>query len=448
MYLADSARLPTASAGPRSCEAFALEVAEELLARADQAARGRLQLGDRRRAARAAGAPAADDARRRGARRRPARRGAGRRRHAPRAGRRARHAGHRRDRRLRAARSPRPTRSSRSSRSRAATWRRGSRAGRSTSALVDDGARLLRAAARRRRGHGDPRLHALSARPARSSSACSGPTSRSSPRARRSPARSSTCSARAGLDRPDARARATTASSARATPRRSARRARASCSCRSAPVERVRLGAARRRGRVAARRDARAQRRPRRRRSCGRPPIEPGFVPPATGSALIACGGTRVICTASVQESVPRWMAGQGRGWVTAEYGMLPASTGERKPRDVSKGRPDGRTVEIQRLIGRSLRGVVDFAGARRAHRSTSTATSSPPTAARAARRSPAASSRSRSPAAGCVDEGKLAAVAAHRDGRRGVLRHRRRHRRCSTSTTARTPAPRSTRTW
>ena len=69
-----------------------------------------------------------------------------------------------------------------------------------------------------------------------------------------------------------------------------------------------------------------------------------------------------MICTASVQESVPRWMAGKGRGWVTAEYGMLPASTGERKPRDVSKGRPDGRTVEIQRLIGRSLRGVVDFA--------------------------------------------------------------------------------------
>jgi ribonuclease PH len=89
--------------------------------------------------------------------------------------------------------------------------------------------------------------------------------------------------------------------------------------------------------------------------------IEPGFVKTATGSALISCGETRVICTASVQESVPRWMMGKGRGWVTAEYGMLPASTGERKPRDVSKGRADGRTVEIQRLIGRSLRGVVDF---------------------------------------------------------------------------------------
>jgi ribonuclease PH len=85
------------------------------------------------------------------------------------------------------------------------------------------------------------------------------------------------------------------------------------------------------------------------------------FVRTATGSVLIEQGNTRVICTASVVDNVPRWMAGQGRGWVTAEYGMLPASTGERKQRDVAKGRPDGRTVEIQRLIGRSLRGVVDF---------------------------------------------------------------------------------------
>ena len=90
--------------------------------------------------------------------------------------------------------------------------------------------------------------------------------------------------------------------------------------------------------------------------------IEPGFVRTATGSALISVGETRVICTASVQESVPRWMAGKGNGWVTAEYGMLPASTGDRKQRDISKGKADGRSVEIQRLIGRSLRGVVDFA--------------------------------------------------------------------------------------
>jgi ribonuclease PH len=89
--------------------------------------------------------------------------------------------------------------------------------------------------------------------------------------------------------------------------------------------------------------------------------IEPGFVPTATGSALITIGETRVICTASAQEGVPRWMAGSGRGWVTAEYAMLPASTQDRKPRDSSRGRPDGRSIEIQRLIGRSLRGVIDF---------------------------------------------------------------------------------------
>jgi ribonuclease PH len=89
--------------------------------------------------------------------------------------------------------------------------------------------------------------------------------------------------------------------------------------------------------------------------------IEPGFVRTATGSALISIGETRVICTASAQEAVPRWMAGRSRGWVTAEYGMLPASTGERKQRDAARGRQDGRTIEIQRLIGRSLRVIVDF---------------------------------------------------------------------------------------
>jgi len=87
--------------------------------------------------------------------------------------------------------------------------------------------------------------------------------------------------------------------------------------------------------------------------------IEPGFVGTAAGSALITCGGTRVICTASIEEKVPRWMFGSGRGWVTAEYGMLPASTGDRKKRD--KGKQDGRGIEIQRLIGRALRSVVDL---------------------------------------------------------------------------------------
>jgi ribonuclease PH len=89
--------------------------------------------------------------------------------------------------------------------------------------------------------------------------------------------------------------------------------------------------------------------------------IDLGFVESAAGSALISVGRTRVICTASVSESVPRWMMGRGKGWVTAEYAMLPASTGERKQRDIAKGKQDGRGVEIQRLIGRSLRVVVDF---------------------------------------------------------------------------------------
>jgi ribonuclease PH len=90
--------------------------------------------------------------------------------------------------------------------------------------------------------------------------------------------------------------------------------------------------------------------------------IEPGFVRTASGSALYSQGETRVICTASVTARLPRWLEGSGRGWVTAEYSMLPASTGERKERDISRGRQDGRGVEIQRLIGRSLRGVVDLA--------------------------------------------------------------------------------------
>lgn len=89
--------------------------------------------------------------------------------------------------------------------------------------------------------------------------------------------------------------------------------------------------------------------------------IETGYVAPAAGSALISIGETKVICTASIEPSVPKWLAGKGRGWVTAEYAMLPASTGERKTRDISRGKLDGRSVEIQRLIGRSLRAVIDL---------------------------------------------------------------------------------------
>lgn len=88
-----------------------------------------------------------------------------------------------------------------------------------------------------------------------------------------------------------------------------------------------------------------------------------GVAPNATGSVLVAMGNTRVICGVMIEETVPRWMKEQGvtGGWLTAEYSMLPYSTNTRKPRDITKGRLDGRSTEIQRLIGRSLRAVVDL---------------------------------------------------------------------------------------
>src|SRR5438876_2284249 len=103
------------------------------------------------------------------------------------------------------------------------------------------------------------------------------------------------------------------------------------------------------------------------RRADGRRPAElrpvrlvPGFLPPAEGSVLIETGATRVICTATVQDGVPPFLRGQGRGWVTAEYGMLPRSSGERIERE--RRGPGGRTHEIQRLVGRSLRAGTDMA--------------------------------------------------------------------------------------
>ena len=89
--------------------------------------------------------------------------------------------------------------------------------------------------------------------------------------------------------------------------------------------------------------------------------LETDFLEQPHGSVLYGQGKTIVLCTATVEEGVPRWLKGSGRGWMTAEYSMLPASTGERTQRGVSRGRPDGRTVEIQRLIGRALRSVCDF---------------------------------------------------------------------------------------
>lgn len=89
--------------------------------------------------------------------------------------------------------------------------------------------------------------------------------------------------------------------------------------------------------------------------------ITRGWSAHAEGSALIECGGTRVLCTASFQSDVPRWLKGQGKGWVTAEYAMLPRATSTRSARESVKGKVGGRTQEISRLIGRSLRAVVDM---------------------------------------------------------------------------------------
>ncbi|MEM7042375.1 MAG: ribonuclease PH [Pseudomonadota bacterium] len=89
--------------------------------------------------------------------------------------------------------------------------------------------------------------------------------------------------------------------------------------------------------------------------------FEPGFAPHAEGSCLIRCGNTHVLCTASVQERVPPFLRNTGRGWVTAEYGMLPRSTDRRTDREAARGKQSGRTQEIQRLIGRSLRAVTDL---------------------------------------------------------------------------------------
>src|ERR671930_153537 len=89
--------------------------------------------------------------------------------------------------------------------------------------------------------------------------------------------------------------------------------------------------------------------------------LDPNWLEQPHGSVLYSQGKTCVLCTASIEEGVPRWLVGQGRGWMTAEYSLLPASTGERTQREASRGKQGGRTVEIQRLIGRALRSVTDF---------------------------------------------------------------------------------------
>src|SRR3954453_19792661 len=89
--------------------------------------------------------------------------------------------------------------------------------------------------------------------------------------------------------------------------------------------------------------------------------FEPDYLENPHGSALITQGKTKVLCTAMVQEEVPRWLRNKGRGWITAEYSLLPASTGDRVQREAARGKQQGRTVEIQRLIGRAVRAVADF---------------------------------------------------------------------------------------
>jgi len=89
--------------------------------------------------------------------------------------------------------------------------------------------------------------------------------------------------------------------------------------------------------------------------------LQPDFLEQPHGSVLLAQGRTKVLCTASIQDGTPRWLYGKGRGWLTAEYSLLPASTGDRTEREAARGKQGGRTVEIQRLIGRALRAVTDF---------------------------------------------------------------------------------------
>ena len=125
------------------------------------------------------------------------------------------------------------------------------------------------------------------------------------------------------------------------------------------------------------------------------------FTSHAEGSVLVEFGDTRVLCTASVEEGVPPFLRGKGQGWVTAEYGMLPRATHTRSPREAARGKQTGRTQEIQRLIGRSLRAAVDLRRSASAP-SPSTAMCCRPMAARAPHRSPAPMWRWRMPAAGC----------------------------------------------
>ena len=135
--------------------------------------------------------------------------------------------------------------------------------------------------------------------------------------------------------------------------------------------------------------------------------ITPGFLPYAEGSVLIEMGNTRVVCSASLEDRVPPFLRNSGQGWLTAEYAMLPRATQTRTGREIGRGGPSGRTHEIQRLIGRSLRAVADMKALANA-RSRSTATFCKPMAAHAPPRLPALTSRSRSRVVSCSRSAKI----------------------------------------
>ena len=167
--------------------------------------------------------------------------------------------------------------------------------------------------------------------------------------------------------------------------------------------------------------------------------ITRGFTKHAEGSVLIEFGDTTVLCTASVEEKVPPFMRGSGEGWLTAEYGMLPRATHTRSDREAARGKQSGRTQEIQRLIGRSLRAVFDLARARRAHDlhidcDVLQADGGTRTAAITG-----AFVAAHDAVRWLLGSGKIDSLADPRVRRGGLGRHRRGHAACSTSTTSRT---------
>ena len=169
------------------------------------------------------------------------------------------------------------------------------------------------------------------------------------------------------------------------------------------------------------------------------------FTRHAEGSVLVEFGDTRVLCTASVEETVPSFLRNSGKGWITAEYGMLPRATHTRRKREAASGKQGGRTLEIQRLIGRALRAVIDLTALGERSDHASIATCSRPTAARALPRSPAATSPSSMQLDTLVRRKGSARKPGSRAGCGGIRRHLVGHRPSSTSTTLKTPTLRPT---